>query len=57
MKIYKITASYVTYCTAFVEAENEELAYEMANEMDGGDFKQNGELGNWEIENVIEVTK
>lgn len=57
MKTYKITACYYTYVTAEVEAETEEQAYEMAREMDGGDFKQSGELGDWHINDVIEVNE
>jgi hypothetical protein len=55
VKTYKVTACYYTYCTAIVEAETEEAAYEMARDMDGGDFKQSNELGDWHIKSVDEV--
>ena len=38
MKKFKEQASYVTYCTAEVEAENEDEAYQIACNMDGGNF-------------------
>jgi hypothetical protein len=56
MKTYKVTACYYTYCTTTVEAESEEQAQEIAKDMDGGDFKQSGELGDWHINDVTEVT-
>jgi hypothetical protein len=56
MKKFKVTACYSTYCTAEVEAENEDQAYEIAKDMDGGDFKESGELGDWHINEVKEVT-
>ena len=55
MKTFKVTACYFTYCTATVEAESEEQAYELAREMDGGDFKQSGELGDWHINDIQEL--
>ena len=56
MKTYKVTACYTTYCTAIVQAESEDEAYALAREMDGGDFRQSGELGDWHINTVEEVT-
>jgi hypothetical protein len=56
MKTYKVTACYYTYCTALVKADTEEAAYEIARDMDGGDFKQSNELGDWHINSVDEVT-
>ena len=52
MNTYKITACYTTHCTAIVQAESEDEAYALAREMDGGDFRQSGELGDWHINNV-----
>jgi len=57
MKKYKVTASYITYCTVEVEAENEDQAYEIAREMDGGDFKESNELGDWHINDIQEIEK
>jgi hypothetical protein len=55
MKTYKVTACYYTYCTANVRAKTEEEAYQIAREMDGGDFKQSNELGDWHINSVEET--
>ena len=55
MKKYKVTACYYTYCTAVVEAETEDEAYNIAQEMDGGSFKESGELGDWHINDVQEI--
>jgi hypothetical protein len=48
---YKVTASFITNCIAEVEADNADHAYQIAKQMDGGDFKQS-ELGNWKIEEI-----
>ena len=57
MKKFKVQASFTTYVYAFVEAENEQKAYEIAQDMDGGDFEQenNDGLGNWYIDDVEEI--
>ena len=54
MKTYRILASYTTYCSMEIEAENVDEAREIAYEADGGDFKSN-ELGDWNIGDVIEL--
>ncbi len=54
MKMYKVTASYVSYCHAYVQAENEDEAYQIAKEMDGGDFEPDHYGGDWTIEGVHE---
>jgi len=56
MKKYKVTASYLTFCTLEVEAENEDQAWEMAREADGGDFEALPDLADWYINEVQEVT-
>jgi hypothetical protein len=56
MKKFKVTACYSTYCTAEVEAENEDQAYEMARDMDGGDFTESRDNYDWHINEVKEVT-
>ena len=55
MKKFKVIACYYTYCTAFIEAETEDDAHQIALDMDGGSFKESGELGDWHINDVIEV--
>jgi hypothetical protein len=54
MKTYKVLAQYVTYVYAFIEAENEEQAWDIAREMDGGVYKDSG-YGDWDIDSVEEV--
>lgn len=54
MKTYKVTASYITYCIAEIEAENEADAYELALNMDGGDFTP-ADSDDWTISSVEEV--
>ena len=56
MKTYKVTASYVTRCTIEIEAEDEDQAYELARELDGGSF-QTVMDDDWHIDHVTEVKK
>ena len=55
MKTYKVTATYTVYCETEIEAENKDQAYQIAREMDGGDFKQSNELGDWHINDIQEI--
>jgi len=57
MKRYKVTACYTVYCYATVEAENEDDAYVLAQQMDGGDFEMEEDygLGDWHIDSVKEI--
>jgi hypothetical protein len=55
MKRFRATACYYTYCTAEIEAEDEDQAHEMARQMDGGGFT-NTDKGDWRIIDVEEVT-
>jgi hypothetical protein len=56
MKKFKVVASYITYCTAEIEAEDMDEAFAIAKSMDGGSFDADeGAQGNWEIEQVEEV--
>ena len=56
MKTYKVTASFISYCHAEIEAESQEEAEAIARNMDGGDFIP-AESDDWEIESVEEVTE
>ena len=58
MKTYKVIAQLTTYFYEHVEAENEDEAYAMAKDMDGGAFipVDQGVGGDWSICNVYEVT-
>lgn len=56
MKKFKVTACYYTYCTAVVEAEDVEQAYEIALDMDGGSFDQHPtQQHDWHINDVQEI--
>lgn len=55
MKKFKITASYVSHCTAEIEAESLEEAERIARNMDGSDFSP-AEGDDWKIDAVREVT-
>ena len=55
MKTYKVTASYITYCTAEIEAESLEQAIELARDLDGGYFEAQIDGDDWNIEDVEEI--
>jgi len=55
MKKFKVIACYYTYCTAEIEAESEEQAYEIARDMDGGGFTPSNENYDWHINEVEEM--
>ncbi len=54
MKKYMITAYYTTACFAEVEATDEDEAYNIAREMDGGVFSSLADRGDWRIVDVEE---
>ena len=56
MKTYRIEASYLTYLSLEIEAENLAEAKEIAYNADGGDFKGDN-YGDWNIDRVEEVQK
>jgi hypothetical protein len=53
MKTYKVQAMYTTYVYQFIEAQNDEQAWEIARDLDGGSFKDSG-YGDWDINSVEE---
>ena len=59
MKKYKVIASYLTFCELEIEAENEDQAWELAHNADGGDFEplkgRWGELSDWHINDIQEL--
>lgn len=57
MKKFKVLASYRTYVYALVEAEDADQAYDIARDMDGGDFEREkwDDLLDWSIDDVEEV--
>jgi hypothetical protein len=56
LKTYKVIASYQNICETTIEAENENEAYLIAKDLDGGIFKSIDQ-DDWNIERVVEVTK
>ena len=57
MTKYKVLASYITYCTAEIEADNLEQAIELARDLDGGCFEAKIDGDDWNIEDVMEISK
>lgn len=57
MKKFKVLASYVTYCTLDIEAENEDIAWKIAKDLDGGAFETTIDGDDWQIDNVVEITE
>jgi len=55
MKKFKITGSYVTYCTLIVNAHNEDEAWAIALDTDGGDFEASKDCSDWQISEVVEI--
>lgn len=56
MKKFKVVASYVTYCTLDIEAENEDIAWKIAKDADGGSFEP-FDTQDWQIDEVVEITQ
>jgi hypothetical protein len=58
MKKFKVTARYTVYCSAIIEAKDEDEAFSIAKVMDGGDFavEPDSGLGDWSIEGVYPLT-
>jgi hypothetical protein len=55
MKKYKVWAKSVTYHYAFVEAEDDEQAWDKALNMDGSEFIDSNHI-DWDIYSTEEVT-
>jgi len=56
MKKYEVIATTISYHKLIIEAENDDEAWDMAREADGGDFELHDQ-GNWEIYGVKEITE
>jgi len=50
-----VIASFVTYCSAEIEAVNEATAYAIARDMDGASFDVKWNNDDWKIERVDEI--
>ena len=55
MKTYKVWAKNITYHYAFIEAENDEDAWDKALAMDGSEFIDGNHI-DWNIYSTEEVT-
>lgn len=55
MKLYRIKAVMRTYLIAEIEAEDEQSAWQKAEEIDGGDFEEIPHAGGWDIYDVEEL--
>jgi hypothetical protein len=58
MKRYKVSASYLTHVYTYVEAKDEDEAWDKAGDIDGGDFESDNiydDLSDWSINMVEEV--
>lgn len=55
MKKYKVIATYVTTCEAQIEAKNEDEAFSIAQNLDGGFFEQKIDGDDWQIEHIVEI--
>ena len=54
MKKFKIVAVMSTYLVAEIEAKDRDEAFEIALDMDGGDFTPMND-GDWHIDDVVEI--
>ena len=51
-KIYRVLASSITYYAVNVEADTEQEAWDIAGQLDGGDFMELDEV-DWQIDSII----
>lgn len=52
MKKFKVVATMTTYLTTEIEAEDVDQAYDIAHDLDGGEFTEIPHMGDWEIYEV-----
>lgn len=52
---FKITASSITYYTLEIEAENEDKAFEIAQDADGSEFDEVPFSDDWRIIDIQEI--
>ena len=51
-KIYRVLASSITYYAVNIEADTEQEAWDIAGQLDSGDFMELDEV-DWQIDSVI----
>lgn len=57
-KKFRVWAKSIGYCCIEIEAKSKEEAEEIGKNIDGGDFEEDEEMGEWEIVDTMttEVT-
>lgn len=55
MKTYKIKVAMTTYLETEVEVEDEDQAWQAALSMDGGDFREIPNSGDWYVTDCFEI--
>lgn len=55
MPKYRVHASYKTFVTVDIDAENKQSAYEIALDLDGSDYVDKGNIGDWNIDEITEI--
>lgn len=56
MKKFRIIATQLNYYDLEIEAENEDMAWEMALDNDTGEFRPMEKMGDWEVCSIGEIT-
>ena len=56
MKKFRIIATQLNYYDLEIEAENEDMAWEMALDNGTGEFRPMEKMGDWEVCSVEEIT-
>jgi hypothetical protein len=57
MKKFRVVASYVTYCTTEIEAENADDAYNISLNMSGSDFDSDETKEELSIDEIQDITE
>ena len=52
---FKVRASYVSLCETEIEADNQEQAYKLAKQLDGGVFDTTIDKDDWQIDWVMPI--
>lgn len=55
MPKFKVTATMYTDLETVIEAKNEEEAYQIAQQLDGAEFTEQPNSGDWQIGDVIKL--
>jgi len=57
MKTYKIKVTMTTYLETEIEVEDEDQAWQTALNMDGGDFREIPNTGEWNVTDCFEISE